>query len=152
MKSWCVIDSMGHENYTQYHKCDKTIFAVPFTIRKLKQRRFWATHVNRKWGLLHFYMPWRWQICIAKFILSCKDDLPKSFNQTTAQWRKKFTSGWLSSLKKTLLLKLPIILDKTKYHYCSLNQRNGFWAFHIAGAPNQNIVQNHLNIALLNVF
>ena len=37
---------------------------------------------------------------------------------------------------KTLLLKLPIILDKTKYHYCSLNQRNGFWAFHIAGAPN----------------
>ena len=53
---------------------------------------------------------------------------------------------------KTLLLKLPIILDKTKYHYCSLNQRNGFWAFHIAGAPNQNIVQNHLNIALLNVF
>ena len=37
---------------------------------------------------------------------------------------------------KTLLLKLPIILDKTKYHYCSLNHRNGFWAFHIAGAPN----------------
>ena len=36
---------------------------------------------------------------IAKFILSRKDDLPESFNQTTAQWRKKFTSGWLSSLK-----------------------------------------------------
>ena len=65
---------------------------------------------------------------------------------------------------KTLLLKLPIILDK-KYHYCSLNQRNEFfhfsnfpgslmllWAFHIAGAPSENIVQNHLNIALLNVF
>ena len=27
--------------------------------RDLKQRRFWATHVNRKWGLLPFYMPWR---------------------------------------------------------------------------------------------
>ena len=28
-------------------------------IKDLKQRRFWATHVNRKWGLLPFYMPWR---------------------------------------------------------------------------------------------
>ena len=28
-------------------------------IRELEQRRFWATHVNRKWGLLPFYMPWR---------------------------------------------------------------------------------------------
>ena len=27
--------------------------------RDLKQRRFWATHVNRKWGALPFYMPWR---------------------------------------------------------------------------------------------
>ena len=27
--------------------------------RDLKQRRFWAKHVNRKWGLLPFYMPWR---------------------------------------------------------------------------------------------
>ena len=27
--------------------------------RDLKQRRFWATHVNRKWGVLPFYMPWR---------------------------------------------------------------------------------------------
>ena len=39
-----------------------------FPIRKLKQRRFWATHVNRKWAFLPFYMPWRWQICIAKFL------------------------------------------------------------------------------------
>ena len=28
-------------------------------IRADGQRRFWATHVNRKWGLLPFYMPWR---------------------------------------------------------------------------------------------
>ena len=26
--------------------------------RELKQRRFWATHINRKWDLLPFYMPW----------------------------------------------------------------------------------------------
>ena len=133
MKRWCVIDSMGHENYTQYHKCDETIFAVPFTIRKLKQRRFWATHVNRKWSLLHFYMPWRWQICIAKFLFSYKDHLPESFNQTTPQWCKKSTSGWLSSLKNAFA-RLPIILDK-KYHYCSLNQRNGFSIIQTFPAP-----------------
>ena len=47
--------------------------------RELKQRCFWAMHVNRKWGLLTIYMPWRQQICIAKFLFSYKDDLPKSF-------------------------------------------------------------------------
>ena len=35
---------------------------------------------------------------------------------------------------KTLLLKLPIILDK-KYHYCSLNQRNGFSIIQTFPAP-----------------
>ena len=29
---------------------------------------------------------------------------------------------------------------------------NSFEALHSTGAPNENIVQNHLNIALLNVF
>ena len=29
-------------------------------------------------------MPWRVQICIAKFLFSYKDDLPESLNQTTA--------------------------------------------------------------------
>ena len=47
--------------------------------RELKQRCFWAMHVNRKWGLVTIYMPWRQQICIAKFLFSYKDDLPKSF-------------------------------------------------------------------------
>ena len=28
-------------------------------IRELKQRRFWATHVNRKWAFFSFSMPWR---------------------------------------------------------------------------------------------
>ena len=31
----------------------------PIINRELKQRRFCATHVNRKWGLLPFYMPWQ---------------------------------------------------------------------------------------------
>ena len=32
--------------------------------RELKQRRFWATHFNRKWGLFHFKSPWRYQKCL----------------------------------------------------------------------------------------
>ena len=70
--------------------------------RELKQRRFWATHVNRKWGLLPFYMPGHYQICIAEFLFSYKDDLPKGFNQTTAQRCKKSTSGWRTSLKNAV--------------------------------------------------
>ena len=54
--------------------------------RELKQRCFLAMHVNRKWGLLTIYMPWCQQICIAKFLFSYKDDLPKSFKPNlTAQ-------------------------------------------------------------------
>ena len=34
------------------------------TIRQLKQRRFWATHVNRKWGIFPLNMPWWYKICI----------------------------------------------------------------------------------------
>ena len=72
------------------------------SFRELKQRRFWATHVNRKWGLLPFYMPGHYQICIAEFLFSYKDDLPKGFNQTTAQCCKKSTSGWRPSLKNAV--------------------------------------------------
>ena len=33
---------------------------VLFFARKARvNRRFWATHVNRNWGLLPYYMPWR---------------------------------------------------------------------------------------------
>ena len=32
--------------------------------RELKQPRFWATHVNRKWGIFPFNMPWWYKICI----------------------------------------------------------------------------------------
>ena len=37
---------------------------TPF-IRKLKQRRFWATHLNRECGLFHFKIYRRYQICIS---------------------------------------------------------------------------------------
>ena len=61
-----------------------------------------ATHVNRKLSLLTFYMPRRQKICIANFLCSDKDDLPKSLNQATAQWCKKSTSGWRPSRKKAI--------------------------------------------------
>ena len=34
-------------------------------------------YANRKWAFLPFYMPWRQQICIAKFLFSYKDDLDR---------------------------------------------------------------------------
>ena len=70
--------------------------------RELKQRRFWATHVNRKSGSLPFYMPRHWQICIAKCLFSYKENLIESFNRTTAQWCKKSTSGWRPLLKNAV--------------------------------------------------
>ena len=38
-------------------------------IRKLKQRHFWTTHYNRKWGLFSFNMPWRGCATAVQFIL-----------------------------------------------------------------------------------
>ena len=32
--------------------------------RELKQKRFWETHVNRKWGLFLYNTTWRYQICL----------------------------------------------------------------------------------------
>ena len=48
-----------------------------FVTREVKQQRFWATHVKRKWAFFFFNMPQRYQICIAKCLYSYRDDLPK---------------------------------------------------------------------------
>ena len=37
-------------------------------------------HVNRKWGPLPLNLPWRHQICIAKFLFSYIDDLREILN------------------------------------------------------------------------
>ena len=57
--------------------------------RELKYQRFWATYVNRKWAFFSYYMPWRRQICIAKFLCSYRDDLLKNLFKITAQVCKK---------------------------------------------------------------
>ena len=54
-------------------------------IGELKQRHFWATHVNRKWGLFHFKAPWRSQICISKCCNYYRDDLSKICTSTGSE-------------------------------------------------------------------
>ena len=50
-----------------------------FTTREFKQRRFWATNVNQKLVLFPSHMTWCYQICIAKFLYSERDDLVEIF-------------------------------------------------------------------------
>ena len=76
--------------------------------RELKQRRFWATHVNRKWGPLPFYIPRHWQICIAKCLFSYKEDLRVSTEPLLNDAKSPLPVDVRCS--KTLLLKLPNIL------------------------------------------
>ena len=68
----------------------------------VKQRRFWAVHVNRKWAFLSFNTPWRYQICIAKYLYTYRDDLLKNLFKITAEEFKKSTSGWRASLKNVV--------------------------------------------------
>ena len=67
--------------------------------RELKQWRFWATHVNKKWTFFCFNIPWRYQITIAKCLYSYREDLPKILFKITAQEYKKSTFDWPASLK-----------------------------------------------------
>ena len=47
-----------------FTRCKNTS-AFKLDIREFTQRRFWATHVNRKWAFLSFNMPYRrYQICM----------------------------------------------------------------------------------------
>ena len=75
------------------------------TNRELKQRRFLATHVNRKWGLFSYNMTWRRQICIAKCLYSHRDDLAEAFGLNYCPWMKKVRFRLTYVAKKTSLLK-----------------------------------------------
>ena len=52
---------------------------------RIKQRRFSATQVNRKWAIFHFKLPWRYQICITKRKYPYRDDLRKKLFKIKAQ-------------------------------------------------------------------
>ena len=59
-------------------------------LKRVKQRRFWAKKVNRRWGLLPYSMTWHYQICIGKCRYSCRDDLAENLGKITAPRAKKF--------------------------------------------------------------
>ena len=69
-------------SFQQNSRHQNTVRRVPKTltdvydIGELKQRRFSATRVNRKWCLLPFNMPKRYQNWAAKCPFSYKEDLP----------------------------------------------------------------------------
>ena len=67
--------------------------------RELKHRRFWTTHVKRKWAFSSDNKPWRYRIYIAKCLNSYRDDLPKNLFKITAQECETSISGWRASLK-----------------------------------------------------
>ena len=57
-------------------------------------------HANRKWGLFHLKIPWRYQICISKCLYYYKDELSKiGAKKPSKNENKKTTSGWRASLK-----------------------------------------------------
>ena len=64
-----------HQRLDNACKKEKNKLRRHHIIRELKQRCFWATHVNRKWGLFHFKAPWRSQICISKCLNYYRDEL-----------------------------------------------------------------------------
>ena len=88
-------------------KRDARAVLLFYLSRELKQHLFWATHVNRKWTFFSFNMPWRYQICTANCLYSCRDDLPKLLFEITAQVCKESTL-FDARRSKTLLLKLPV--------------------------------------------
>ena len=75
--------------------------------RELEQRRFWATHVKRKWYLFHFKAPWRYQICISKCLYYYRGHFSKHLGETTVKkWKKKRSLPVDASRSKTSSLKL----------------------------------------------
>ena len=88
-----------------------TIIGVPFTVltfgvnRKFKQRRFWATNVNRKWIFFSFNMPWRYQIVLLSIFTLKETICPKLCSKS----RLKSAKGSLPvdvRRSKTSLLKV----------------------------------------------
>ena len=67
-------------------------------IGELKQRHFWATHVNRKLGLFHFKAPWRSQICISKCLNYYRDDLSKNLHVNRKWSLFHFKAPWRSQI------------------------------------------------------
>ena len=86
-----------HYSYLFFYKINKGDLPLMFSC--VKQRRFWETHVNRKWAFFSFSKPLRYRICIAKCLNSYRDDLLKDLFKITTQVCKKSISGSRALLK-----------------------------------------------------
>ena len=72
---------------------------VSSLLLELMQKRFWATHVNRKSIRYYFKLPWRYQICISKCLYYYRDDLFINWGKPPSKnAKKKTTNGWHASL------------------------------------------------------
>ena len=88
-------------------------FCPCFTIKKLKQRRFWVMRLKRKWILYPFKMPWWYQTCILQCLFSQGNDLrEKKMVKYAPKDCKNATSGWSEWLKKH-----PMCLKTSYYNY-----------------------------------
>ena len=53
-------------------------------VQKQKQRSFWTTHVKQKWGIFPFNIPWRYEMCLAMYLYSYWEKLPKTLGKIAA--------------------------------------------------------------------
>ena len=83
--------------------------------RELKERRFWATPVNRKWGLFHFKAPWRSQICISKCLNYYRDKLSQKMGKITVEKWKKTLPIDVRRWKTSLLYKFTNYSPKRRW-------------------------------------
>ena len=79
-----------------------------FAIRDLKQRRFWATHVNRKWGFSLFICLDANKLLLLSFFSLLKTIYPRVSTKPLPNDAKSPLPVYVRR-SKTLLLKLPNI-------------------------------------------
>ena len=77
--------------------------------RELKQRRFWATHINRKWSIFPFNMPLTYKNRILQCLFSYGDNLLENVVKITPFAKRLLLVDVHHS--QTLLLKLRKIFN-----------------------------------------
>ena len=82
-------------------------FFVAWQWKRSIRRLFWVTHVNRKWDLSHFDIPWHCQICLVKYLYSYRDDLPEIGQN---HWRMQKANFWSASVAQNSLCLTSLIL------------------------------------------
>ena len=97
--------------------------------RKLKQRRFWATRVNRKWAFFSFDMPWHYQICMAKCPYSKRDYFAQEFVETHDRRVQKVHFRLTCSTQKRRCLN-SLVSDS----FCSQINNQWLWRDFCSGA------------------